>query len=96
MPWNILQVCHYSMSPTVSVQGKFRSMHYNNRKGERDLLQSILKTQSEFYLLVSRNKVFSHYIQRIETRFAVVVEVFEVDISFDFEFCPEEDFIEFW
>ena len=42
----ILHRCHLSKPLTVSVQGNCSSMHSNNSNGDRDMLQSILQTQS--------------------------------------------------
>ena len=46
--------------------------------------------------LASRKKVFLESSNRIETHVDVVVEVIEVQISVSFEFCLDEDLIEFW
>ena len=48
-----------------------------------------------FGVLVTRKKVFSDSSHRIETHLGVVVEVLEVQSSLSFEFCLDEEFIEF-
>ena len=45
--------------------------------------------------LTSRNKVFLGSSHHIETHLDVVVEFLEVQISVSFEFCLDEDLIEF-
>ena len=47
--WKILHRCNYSMPPTLSVQGKCRSDHSNNRKGDHNVKRSILQTQILFW-----------------------------------------------
>ena len=46
VPWNILHIFHWSMSPTVSVQGNCRSVYSNNSKGENNLGWIIIQYQS--------------------------------------------------
>ena len=46
--------------------------------------------------LLIRKKVFSESIHRIEIHIDVVVEVLEVHFSVAFEFCIDEELIEFW
>ena len=46
--------------------------------------------------LVIRKEVFSEYIHRIERHLDVVKEVLEIQSSVSFEFCLDEDLIEFW
>ena len=46
--------------------------------------------------LVSRKKVFLESSHCIEENIDVVVKVIEVHSSVSFEFCLDEDFIEFW
>ena len=46
--------------------------------------------------LVTRNKIFSNSIHRIDIHLDVVVEVHKVQSIFSFEFCSDEDFIEYW
>ena len=46
--------------------------------------------------LVIMKNVFSESINSIETHLDVVVEVIEVQSSGAFEFCCDEEFIEFW
>ena len=84
------------MPPTMSVQGKCRSMHYNNSKGDNDLVRSVFQNKSVFYGLLSRNNVFLGSSHRIETHLDVVVEVLEVQRSLVFELFIDEDIIEFW
>ena len=55
-----------------------------------------LKIIVSFDVLVIRKKVLSESINRIDTRIDVVVEVLEFQISVAFEFCINEEFIEFW
>ena len=80
----------------MSVQGKCRSEHSNNRKVDHKLVKSIIQTHSVFYGMVISKKVLSQSRHRIETRLGVFVEVLEVQSSISFEFCLDEDFIEFW
>ena len=42
-PWKILHRCHYLMLPTVIFQGKCRSVHSNNRKGDNDMRKLFFK-----------------------------------------------------
>ena len=46
--------------------------------------------------LVIRKKVFSESSHRIERNLDVVKEILEIKISVSFEFCLDEDLIEFW
>ena len=48
VPWNNLNMCHWYMPPTVSVQGKCRSEHLKNNKGDYNLGGIIFQTQSIF------------------------------------------------
>ena len=54
------------------------------------------KLRVSFNGLVSRKKVLSESIHRIETHLDVVVEVLEVQSSVAFELYLDEEFIEFW
>ena len=54
------------------------------------------KIRVSFYGLVRRNKVFLESSHHIKTYIDVVVEVIEVQSSVSFEFCLDEEFIEFW
>ena len=54
------------------------------------------KPRVSFNILVRRKKVFSGSSHCIDTHLDVVVEVLEIQSSVDFEFCIDEDFIEFW
>ena len=73
VPWNILHRYHYSLPPTVSVQGKCRSEKSKNRMGDHDLRRSILQAQSIFHGLVSMKMVFLDSNNHIETYIDVVV-----------------------
>ena len=46
--------------------------------------------------LVIRKEVFSESIHRIETHLDVVKEVLDISSSVSFEFCLDEELIEFW
>ena len=46
--------------------------------------------------LVIRKEVFSESSNRIEIYLDVVKEVLEIQISVSFEFCLDEDLIEYW
>ena len=46
--------------------------------------------------LLSCNKVFYESSHRIEAHIDVVIKVLEIQISVSFEFCLDEDLIEFW
>ena len=46
--------------------------------------------------LVTMKEVFSESSHRIETHLDVVVEVLEIQSSVSFDFCLDEDIIEFW
>ena len=46
--------------------------------------------------MVARKEVFSESSHRIETHLDVVVEVLEIQSSVSFEFCLDEELIEFW
>ena len=46
--------------------------------------------------LVIRKEVLLESIHRIETHIDVVKEVLEIQSSVSFEFCPDEELIEFW
>ena len=74
----------------MSVQGECISERSNNRKGDHDLVWSILQTWSVFDGLVTSKKVFSESIQRIETHLDVIVEVLEVQSSVSFELCIDD------
>ena len=68
----------------MSFQGKCRSDHYKNRKGDHDLGEVFFKLRVFLNILLIRKKVFSYSSHRIETHLNVVVEVLEVDISVAF------------
>ena len=55
-----------------------------------------LKLRVPSGVLVIRNTVFSGSSHRIDTHIDVVVEVFEFQSSVTFEFCLDEEFVEFW
>ena len=46
--------------------------------------------------LVTSKEVFYESIHRIDTHIDVVIEFLEIHISVSFEFCLDEDLIEFW
>ena len=46
--------------------------------------------------LITRKKVLSESNNRIETHIDVFVEVLKVQSSVSFEFCLDEEFIEYW
>ena len=46
--------------------------------------------------MVTRKEVFSESSHRIETNIDVVVDFFEIQSSVSFEFCLDEELIEFW
>ena len=54
------------------------------------------KLRVSFDGLVIRKEVFSEFIHLIETNIDVVKEVLEIQRSVSFEFCIDEDLIEFW
>ena len=56
----------------------------------------LFKTRVSFDGLVTRKKVFSEFSHLIDTYIDVAVEVLETQISVSFEFCLDEEFIEFW
>ena len=47
-------------------------------------------------VLVIRKKVYSESSHRIERHLDVVIEVLEVQSSVSFEFCLDEELIEYW
>ena len=66
------------MPPTVSVQGKCRSVIYNNIKGDHDLGRFVIQTQMFFDELVGIKKVLLYSSHCIDTHIYVVVEVIDV------------------
>ena len=54
------------------------------------------KIRVSFDGLVIRKEVFSESSHRIERHLDVVEEVLKIHISVSFEFCIDEDLIEFW
>ena len=54
------------------------------------------KLRVSFDGLVIRKEVFYDSNHHIETHLDVVKEVFEIHISLYFEFCLDEELIEFW
>ena len=56
----------------------------------------LFKTRVSFDGLLTRKKVLSEFSHLIDTHLDVVVEVIETQISVSFEFCLDEEFIEFW
>ena len=46
--------------------------------------------------LVTRKEVFLESIHCVEAHLDVVIEVLEIQSSVSFEFCLNEEFIEFW
>ena len=54
------------------------------------------KLRVSFDVLVIRKEFFSDSSHRIETHLDVVKEVIEIHSSVSFEFCLDEDLIEFW
>ena len=56
----------------------------------------LCKLRVSFDGLVTRKEVFFESIHHIVTHIDVVVEVLEVQISVSFDFCFDEEFIEFW
>ena len=79
------------MTPSLSVQGKCRSINYNTIWDKL-----FFKLGLFFDGLVIRNKVLSESSHRVETHLDVVVEVLEFQSSVVFELCLDEEFIEFW
>ena len=55
----------------------------------------LFKLKVTFGGLVIRKKLLSGYNHCIETHIYVVVEVLEVHISLSFEFCIDEEFVDF-
>ena len=55
----------------------------------------LFKFRVSFDGLVSKKKVLSAFSHNIETHIDLVLEVLEVQSSVAFEFCFDEDFIEF-
>ena len=56
----------------------------------------LFKLRVSFDGLLSSKKVFSEYSHRIEAHLDVVVEFLEIQSSVSFEFCLDEELIEFW
>ena len=54
------------------------------------------KIRVYFAVFLRRKKVFLESSHLIETNIDVVVEFIEIQSSVDFEFCIDEEFIEFW
>ena len=54
------------------------------------------KLRVSFDGLVIRKEVFYEYIHHIETHLDVVKEFIEIQSSVSFEFCLDEEIIEFW
>ena len=54
------------------------------------------KIRVYFYGLVIRKEVFSESVHRIETHIDVVKEVLRVHSSVSFEFCLDEELVQFW
>ena len=54
------------------------------------------KIRVSFDGLVVRKEVFSESSHRIEKNIGVFKEVLEIQISVSFEFCIDEELIEFW
>ena len=54
------------------------------------------KLRVSFDGLVKRKEVFSQSSNRIDEHIDVVIEVIEIQISVSFEFCLDEELIEFW
>ena len=55
-----------------------------------------VKIRVYFDGLVTRKEVLSESSQRIKAHLNVVLEVLEIQISISFEFCLDEDLIEFF
>ena len=58
--------------------------------------KTFFKLRVSFDRLVIRKEVFYESSNRIETHFDVVKEVIELQSSATFEFCIDEELIEFW
>ena len=56
----------------------------------------LFKLRVYFDGLVTNKEVFSESIHHIEAHIDVVIEVIEIQISVYFEFCLDEELIEFW
>ena len=54
------------------------------------------KLRVSFDGLVTRKEVLSESSHRIETHTDLVVEFLEIQSNVSFEFCPDEELIEFW
>ena len=54
------------------------------------------KLRVSFSGMVSMKKVLLESIQCIETHLDVVVEVLEVQSGVSFDFCIDDEFVEFW
>ena len=54
------------------------------------------KLRVSFDGMLTREEVLLEYSHRIETHIGVVVEVFEIQSSVYFQFCLDEDLLEFW
>ena len=54
------------------------------------------KLRVSFDVLVIRKEVLSDSSHRIGTHLDVVKEIIEIQISVSFEFCLDEELIEFW
>ena len=80
----------------MSVQGKCISGHSRSRKGDRNMGKSIFKLRVYFDGLVIRKEVFSEPSNSIETHLDVIIDFFEIQSSVSFEFCLDEELIEFW
>ena len=54
------------------------------------------KLRVSFDGMVTRKEVLSESIKLIEAHLDVVIEVIEIQINVSFEFCLDEELIEFW
>ena len=54
------------------------------------------KPRVSFDGLIISKEVLSEYIHRIEAHIDVVIEVLDIQSSVSFEFCLDEELIEFW
>ena len=56
----------------------------------------LLKIRVSFDGLITKNEVLSESIYRIEAHLDVVIEVIDIQSSVSFEFCIDEELLEFW
>ena len=58
--------------------------------------EGLFKLRVYFYGMVTRKEVLSEYSHHIDAHLDMVKEVIDIQSSVSFEFCLDEDLIEFW